>query len=796
MKRLLPALCAAALVVLTSPLRAQEQDAAIAPAAAPAPPDTYHVTWEGLTGRHYYLQVSVSMEENDWTYGPVAVTGTGGTLTQPITVSSTPPDRIFVRVQWFTDADRAPAADYDGDGLTNADEVTLHGTQPFKADTDGDGSPDGEEHALLTDPLDRHSAPTVLLPMRRRQSVSFTWNGSFSAGNYRHGFRYYDEDPAGTWPWAFRHLNGLDADNIQGLPLFHLLHEELTGAVPFSNPPPAWFTQQARPGVGAASAIFECDLKDEGGGLLEHTRVWARGAAPLDADLYVPVLIQRFHAPVHPPEEEPLSARYEWLRIPAGENLSENCADVLSGYNEYYPWTGYTPVTTHEYWAEPDPAGWKEVAQFVQTPTGMASYTIKVVVPEVTTDGKLVVPPKKVATKTLKVAKLVPVRDTAANPSIHIPLYTSGTMPAGGQLLNPGEDPDCFFVIVTDQSKAGQTPRIRITTECIETGFTTYSDSAAQGDANVIELEETGNNSGIFRTPSMILVSDDTDDDEPIDNIADDAKGDRSRKIALGGKVKVTMLDWALGGAPPPVHDYDAPVQKNVTVKAAIMADSVATVATVNDDIRRCNERLAQIGVRVKLGGAPQQGVQSPLGNSSVIEGSADPNYTPPLNGPPHVLAEAKTKAIGTAVRPAGDSSITLIYCQDVQPLSAFSHFPIARSPQDAALEGLIFLRGTNSNYIAAHELVHILTNRGHWNDTYCYAPFIAGQNQSRDPDYPATNVRFLGLGGVEDRAVNLLFQSPAMALNDVPLSSPGHPQKRLTNFQQSLSWQHASVGP
>jgi YD repeat-containing protein len=50
------------------------------------------------------------------------------------------------------------AKDPDGDGLTNAQEITL-GTDPFRADTDGDGFNDGVEVTEGSNPLDPHSTP-------------------------------------------------------------------------------------------------------------------------------------------------------------------------------------------------------------------------------------------------------------------------------------------------------------------------------------------------------------------------------------------------------------------------------------------------------------------------------------------------------------------------------------------------------------------------------------------------------------------------------------------------------------
>ncbi len=50
------------------------------------------------------------------------------------------------------------AGDDDGDGLPNAQEVLIYGTDPFNPDTDGDGMPDGWEVKWNFDPLDPSDA--------------------------------------------------------------------------------------------------------------------------------------------------------------------------------------------------------------------------------------------------------------------------------------------------------------------------------------------------------------------------------------------------------------------------------------------------------------------------------------------------------------------------------------------------------------------------------------------------------------------------------------------------------------
>lgn len=115
----------------------------------------FRVTWQGQTGRTYFVQYSEDLVR--WQYLPVVEAGAGVSINYGF--ASTAP-RCFVRLQC---ADRVAAdpcgADFDGDGVSNWVEIQ-RGLNPMVADldTDKDGIPDAWETAHGLNPSNPNDA--------------------------------------------------------------------------------------------------------------------------------------------------------------------------------------------------------------------------------------------------------------------------------------------------------------------------------------------------------------------------------------------------------------------------------------------------------------------------------------------------------------------------------------------------------------------------------------------------------------------------------------------------------------
>lgn len=114
--------------------------------------NSYSFKWSGHLGRSYFLQHSEDLVT--WTYFPdVIETGTNSPLPLSYGVTVSGPNRFFLRLKYSEVPTIDPkTADFDGDGLSNWDELQ-RGTGPFARDSDGDGMSDGNEFLIGRNPL-------------------------------------------------------------------------------------------------------------------------------------------------------------------------------------------------------------------------------------------------------------------------------------------------------------------------------------------------------------------------------------------------------------------------------------------------------------------------------------------------------------------------------------------------------------------------------------------------------------------------------------------------------------------
>ena len=150
--------------------------------------------WFGHAGRTYFIQVS---DPNDhlrkWVWAPNIETGNDEDISYEVDGTA---DKGFFRL-WFSDEPTTDpdGDDFDYDGLTNLDEVSIHQTNPLEWDTDGDGLSDDWELANSLDPNDDGSTDPA--------------NGA-------------DGDPDGDgltnefeyWYWADPNLTDTDGDGL------------------------------------------------------------------------------------------------------------------------------------------------------------------------------------------------------------------------------------------------------------------------------------------------------------------------------------------------------------------------------------------------------------------------------------------------------------------------------------------------------------------------------------------------------------------------------------------------------
>jgi hypothetical protein len=223
---------------------------------------------------------------------------------------------------------------------------------------------------------------------------------------------------------------------------------------------------------------------------------------------------------------------------------------------------------------------------------------------------------------------------------------------------------------------------------------------------------------------SMLMVSDETDDDHPVDSIPDDAANDRTHKIQLGGNLKIESIK--IGNAAWLPIEYKIPVKakKLIHVNVVILRNKplsqggipAFTLTEVIEHFRIVNERFAQVAVNVIVDSYTYQDPPSGVDLSDGLKVS---------NLGSTILAD-EVKNVITNLGTVGSSDIHIFYVPRIDVGNLVDHgVAIADfyfdETEDPFTYNAFVAKDVNNPFYGltvAHELGHLLTNFGHGETT------------------------------------------------------------------------------
>ncbi|MGL4399811.1 MAG: hypothetical protein ACRCXD_08070, partial [Luteolibacter sp.] len=275
--------------------------------------------------------------------------------------------------------------------------------------------------------------------------------------------------------------------------------------------------------------------------------------------------------------------------------------------------------------------------------------------------------------------------------------------------LSPGGSNECFYIRVRGNETAGG---ISVKISTTDNPDPSYNEVAKQ-----IDLEFDGTD---WISESMLMVSDDVDDTQPVDGIPDNEPNDRTHKIQLGGNFKIEAIK--IGNSAWQEIDIRTPVKvkKTVHVNVVILRNKPLSEGGVElfgltDAIshwKTVNELYAQVGVKIIV---DTYSYQDPPVGVNLIDGLKVHNLG-------STVLEDEAKSIITNLGTIGTSDIHVFYVPTIDIGSLVVRgIAIADYYHDDADEEYTYnafvakdVVGAHYGLTAAHELGHLLTNFGH----------------------------------------------------------------------------------
>jgi hypothetical protein len=276
-------------------------------------------------------------------------------------------------------------------------------------------------------------------------------------------------------------------------------------------------------------------------------------------------------------------------------------------------------------------------------------------------------------------------------------------------MLDIDKDSDRFFVRIPGGASMGN---ISIKVSSSDNTNSTYNDNATQ-----IDLHAYGNDA---ISKSMLLVSDDVDDDYAVDSVADDEIGDRTHMIQLGRNFKIESIKIGANAWQSINVKIAVPVMKTVKVKFVNCQKAAISPCWTQSEItiakKFMEERYAQTGIKLEFSeiAGPWISVSGWLAEgqfpTEVINGILSiPQKTKdivdqgPFIQPTEVAVYLVTRLDGSGIYSYHGVSIPPTYLGGLEKIVYGNKILVGSAGS-----------GYSNNFTSSHELLHILLDAVH----------------------------------------------------------------------------------